>query len=35
MIRKFYLATLDKEPSNIIVKTFKEFLKEYKFFIPS
>ena len=32
--RKFYLVSLHEEPSTVVAKKFKEFLKGYKFFIP-
>src|SRR3972149_6819916 len=32
--RRFYLVSLHEEPSTIVAKKFKEFLKGYKFFIP-
>ena len=32
--RKFYLASMDKEPSTMTGKTFRDFIKEYKFFMP-
>ena len=32
--RKFYLVSLHEEPSTLVAKKFREFLKEYKFFIP-
>jgi DNA-binding transcriptional LysR family regulator len=32
--RKFYLISLHEEPSTVVAKTFREFLKTYKFFIP-
>jgi DNA-binding transcriptional LysR family regulator len=32
--RKFYLISLYEEPSTVAARTFREFLKEYKFFIP-
>jgi DNA-binding transcriptional LysR family regulator len=32
--RKFYLISLQEEPSTVAAKTFREFLKEYKFFVP-
>jgi DNA-binding transcriptional LysR family regulator len=32
--RKFYLISLHEAPSTIAARTFKEFLKEYKFFMP-
>jgi DNA-binding transcriptional LysR family regulator len=31
---KFYLVSLSKEPSTIVEKTFRKFIKEYRFFIP-
>ncbi|MEW6417605.1 MAG: selenium metabolism-associated LysR family transcriptional regulator [Nitrospirota bacterium] len=34
LIRKFYLVSLDKEPSTMTARTFIEFLKGYRFFIP-
>lgn len=32
--RKFYLISLEHEPSSIAARTFKGFVKEYRFFIP-
>ena len=32
--RKFYTVSLEKEPSTLTVKTFKDFIKEYRFFVP-
>jgi len=32
--RKFYLISPHEEPTTITARTFREFLKEYKFFIP-
>ena len=32
--RKFYLVGLDKQPSTMAVKTFLEFVKGYRFFMP-
>jgi len=32
--RKFYLISLENEPSTIAARTFKKFVKEYRFFIP-
>lgn len=34
LVRKFYLVSLDEEPSAMTVRTFIEFLKGYRFFIP-
>jgi DNA-binding transcriptional LysR family regulator len=34
LYRKVYLLSLDKEPSTMAAKTFLEFVKEYRFFIP-
>jgi DNA-binding transcriptional LysR family regulator len=34
LYRKFYLARFDKEPSSMVARTFLEFLKGYRFFIP-
>jgi len=34
LYRKFYIASADKEPSTMVVKTFHKFIKEYRFFIP-
>lgn len=34
IIRKFYLVSLDKEPPAMTARTFVEFLKGYRFFIP-
>jgi LysR family transcriptional regulator, transcriptional activator of the cysJI operon len=34
LYRKFYLAILNKEPSTMVAKTFRKFIKEYRFFIP-
>jgi len=32
--RKYYLVSLNKEPSTMVEKTFRKFIKEYRFFIP-
>ena len=32
--RKFYLISLEEEPSAIAAKTFAGFIKEYRFFVP-
>jgi DNA-binding transcriptional LysR family regulator len=32
--RKFYLISLEGEPSTLVIKTFREFIKGYRFFIP-
>jgi DNA-binding transcriptional LysR family regulator len=32
--RKFYLIGIEKEPSTLVGKTFWNFMKEYKFFMP-
>ena len=32
--RKFFLVSIDKDPVTMTAKIFREFLKEYKFFIP-
>ncbi|HEC97319.1 MAG TPA: LysR family transcriptional regulator [Nitrospirae bacterium] len=32
--RKFYTVSLEKEPSTLTVKTFKDFIREYRFFVP-
>ena len=32
--RKFYLVGLYEEPTTVAARTFREFLKEFKFFIP-
>jgi LysR family transcriptional regulator, transcriptional activator of the cysJI operon len=34
LCRKFYLASLNKEPSTMVAKTFRKFIKEYRFFTP-
>jgi LysR family transcriptional regulator, transcriptional activator of the cysJI operon len=34
LYRKFYLISLDKEPSVIVTKTFMKFIKGYRFFTP-
>ncbi len=34
LYRKFYLISLDNEPSTLVAKTFREFVKGYRFFIP-
>jgi DNA-binding transcriptional LysR family regulator len=34
LYRKFYLVSLYKEPSTMVAKTFRKFIKEYRFFIP-
>jgi DNA-binding transcriptional LysR family regulator len=32
--RKFYLVSLESEPSTLVIKTFREFIKGYRFFMP-
>ncbi|GMT47471.1 MAG: LysR family transcriptional regulator [bacterium] len=32
--RKFYTVSIEKEPSTLTVKTFKDFIREYRFFVP-
>jgi DNA-binding transcriptional LysR family regulator len=32
--RKFYLISMDKEPSTASAKTFAKFIKDYRFFVP-
>ncbi|NOY65695.1 MAG: LysR family transcriptional regulator [Nitrospirae bacterium] len=32
--RKFYIVTLEDEPSALTVKTFKDFIRGYRFFMP-
>jgi len=32
--RKFYLISLENEPSTIVARTFKGFVKGYRFFVP-
>jgi len=32
--RKFYLVSLEGEPSTLVIKTFREFIKGYRFFMP-
>ena len=32
--RKFYLTSLESEPSTLVIKTFREFIKGYRFFMP-
>jgi DNA-binding transcriptional LysR family regulator len=34
MLRKFYLVTLDREPASTMARTFKEFIKQHRFFVP-
>jgi LysR family transcriptional regulator, transcriptional activator of the cysJI operon len=34
LCRKFYLISMDKEPSTMVARTFCEFVKRYRFFIP-
>ncbi len=34
LFRKFYIIGLDKQPSTMSAKTFLEFVKGYRFFIP-
>lgn len=34
LYRKFYLVVPDKEPSTMVARTFLEFVKGYRFFIP-
>ncbi len=32
--RKFYTVSIENEPSTLTAKTFKDFIKEYRFFMP-
>ena len=32
--RHFYLISIEREPGSISAKTFKEFIKQYRFFVP-
>ena len=34
LFRKFFLISIDKEPSTATAKTFAKFIKDYRFFIP-
>lgn len=34
LTRKFYLVCLEKEPSGITARTFRNFIREFKFFAP-
>jgi DNA-binding transcriptional LysR family regulator len=34
LFRKFFLISIDKEPSTATAKTFARFIKDYRFFIP-
>jgi LysR family transcriptional regulator, transcriptional activator of the cysJI operon len=34
LYRKFYLVSLCKEPSTMVAKAFRKFIKEFRFFIP-
>jgi len=34
LLRKFYLISLEREPTTMVAKTFVEFAKGYRFFIP-
>ena len=34
LYRKFFLASLYKEPLTMVARTFRKFLKEYRFFVP-
>jgi len=34
LCRKFYLVSMDKEPSTMVARTFLEFVKGYRFFMP-
>ncbi|MEW6003217.1 MAG: selenium metabolism-associated LysR family transcriptional regulator [Nitrospirota bacterium] len=34
LFRKFFLISLDKEPPTLSVRTFREFIRRYRFFIP-
>ncbi len=34
LYRKFYLVSLYKEPLTMVEKTFRKFIKEYRYFIP-
>jgi DNA-binding transcriptional LysR family regulator len=34
IMRKFYLVTIDREPASAASRTFKEFIKQHRFFVP-
>jgi DNA-binding transcriptional LysR family regulator len=34
LLRKFYLVTIDPEPASATARTFKEFIKQHRFFVP-
>ncbi|VAX28444.1 hypothetical protein MNBD_NITROSPIRAE03-1223 [hydrothermal vent metagenome] len=34
LMRKFYTVGIEKEPSTLTIKTFKDFIREYRFFVP-
>lgn len=34
LTRKFSMITMDKEPSNLTARTFRDFIRAYRFFIP-
>jgi DNA-binding transcriptional LysR family regulator len=34
ILRKFYIVTMDREPASAAARTFKEFIKQHRFFVP-
>ncbi len=34
LYRKFYLVSMNKEPLTMVARTFRKFLREYRFFVP-
>ncbi len=34
LMRKFYTVSTEKEPSTLTAKTFKDFIRQYRFFVP-
>jgi len=34
LMRKFYTVSIENEPSTLTAKTFKDFIREYRFFVP-
>jgi LysR family transcriptional regulator, low CO2-responsive transcriptional regulator len=34
ILRKFYIVTIDREPASAAARTFKEFIRQHRFFVP-
>jgi DNA-binding transcriptional LysR family regulator len=34
ILRKFYIVTIDREPDSAAARTFKEFIRQHRFFVP-